>query len=98
MKSSNHCTGETIHLHSSFFVVHWSFSKREYDNDSISEHGNLAIGGIFNSKTLQNLYTKVVLIFSVWICEAIYEARAKTLASILMEWIERQEELNQLKL
>ena len=63
-----------------------------------SEHGNLANGDIFNSKTLQNLYTKVALIFSVWICQAVYEAQVKTPASILMEWIDRQEELNQLKL
>ena len=62
-----------------------------------SEHGNLA-RSIFNSKTLQNLYTKVALIFSVWICQAFYEAQVKTLANILMEWIDRQEELNQLKL
>ena len=27
-----------------------------------SEHGNLANGGIFNIKTVQNLYTKVALI------------------------------------
>ena len=63
-----------------------------------SEHGNLANRGIFNSKTLQNLYTKVALIFSVWICQAINEAQVNTLASILMEWIDRQKELNQLKL
>ena len=63
-----------------------------------SEHENLANRGIFNSRTLQNLYTKVALIFSVWICQAINEAQVKTLASILMEWIDRQKELNQLKL
>ena len=63
-----------------------------------SERGNLANRGIFNSETLQNLHTKVALIFSVWICQAIYEAQVKTLASILMEWIDRQEQLNQLKL
>ena len=28
-----------------------------------SEHGNLANGGILNSRTSQNLYTKVALIF-----------------------------------
>ena len=64
----------------------------------ISEYGNLANRGIFNNKTLQNLYTKVALIFSVWICQAIYESQVKTLASILMEWIDGQKELNQLKL
>ena len=62
-----------------------------------SEHGNLANGGIFNSKTLQNLYTKVAFNLAVWICQTMYEAQVKTLTSILMEWIERQEELNQLK-
>ena len=64
----------------------------------ISEYGNLANRGIFNNKTLQNLYTKVALLFSVWICQAIYEFQVKTLASILMEWIDGQKELNQLKL
>ena len=55
-----------------------------------SEHGNLANRGIFSSKRIyKNLYTKVALIFSVWICQAIYEAQVKTLASILMEWIYR---------
>ena len=61
-----------------------------------SEHGNLANGGIFNSKTLQNfiyIYIKLALI-----CQTTYKAQVNTLASILMELIERQEKLNQLKL
>ena len=34
------------------------------------------------SKTLQNLYTKVAVIFSVWIFQAMYEAQVKTLAIV----------------
>ena len=40
-------------------------------------------------KKLKIFYTEVALIFSVGICQAIYEAQVKTLASILMEWIYR---------
>ena len=62
-----------------------------------SEHGNLANRGILTVKH-NRIYTQKLLYLPVWICQTIYEAQVKTLASILVEWIERQEELDQLKM